>query len=164
MKSKFDLNYVLAELETNDNFMLSNLLKDLGSISILDVKDKEGLTLLHHAVLKGIDGKTQLLIDFARNYQKHSNEDVLNWINMQTFSEKWTALHYASFSGNLDAVYTLIENGADIKALNSNGLNMLHVAAQGDQAPPLYLFKMMGLSINSVDNRGSTPLHWACYS
>jgi len=58
----------------------------------------------------------------------------------------------------------LIETGADIKRVNLNGLNMLHVAAQGDCAPPLYLFKMLGLDQNSVDNRGSTALHWACYS
>ena len=135
MKSKFDLNYVLAELESSDNFMLCNLLKDLGSLSILDVRDKEGMSLLHHAVLKGVDGKTQLLLDFAKTYQNHSAHDIREWINSQTHQEKWSALHYASFSGNLDAVYTLIENGADIKSLNANGLNMLHVAAQGDQAP-----------------------------
>jgi ankyrin repeat protein len=41
---------------------------------------------------------------------------------------------------------------------------MLHVAAQGDSAPSLYLFKMLGIDINSVDIRGSTALHWACYS
>lgn len=42
---------------------------------------------------------------------------------------------------------------------------MLHVAAQGDTAPPLYLFhKKLGLNINKKDKRGSTPLHWACYS
>lgn len=48
--------------------------------------------------------------------------------------------------------------------MNYNGLNMMHVAAQGDQAAPLYLFKMIGININEVDFRGSTPLHWACYS
>jgi palmitoyltransferase ZDHHC13/17 len=83
---------------------------------------------------------------------------------MTTLDEAWTALHYGAFTGNLDAVYTLIENKADINALNASGLNMLHVAAQGDSAPPLYLFKMLGVDQNSVDNRGSTPLHWACYS
>ena len=41
---------------------------------------------------------------------------------------------------------------------------MLHVAAQGDCAPPLYLFKELGIGINLQDVRGSTPLHWACYS
>lgn len=40
----------------------------------------------------------------------------------------------------------------------------MHVAAQGDTAPPLYIFKMLGININQQDKRGSTPLHWACYS
>lgn len=73
-------------------------------------------------------------------------------------------MHYASFQGNVDAIYALLEHGADWRMLNNNGLNMLHVAAQGDTAPPLYLFKTLGLDINSKDKRGSTPLHWACYS
>ena len=64
----------------------------------------------------------------------------------------------------MDAIYTLIENSANHEVLNNNGLNMLHVAAQGDVAPPLYFFMMLGLNINSQDKRGSTPLHWACYS
>lgn len=41
---------------------------------------------------------------------------------------------------------------------------MLHVAAQGDAAVSLYLFKELGLDINKKDFRDSTPLHWACYS
>jgi palmitoyltransferase ZDHHC13/17 len=86
------------------------------------------------------------------------------WIDEKTIGEGWTALHYASFQGNVDGIYALLDFGADYKALNNNGLNMLHVAAQGDTAPPLYLFKELGLDINAKDKRGSTPLHWACYS
>lgn len=41
---------------------------------------------------------------------------------------------------------------------------MLHVAAQGDSASSLYLFKDLKVNINKQDKRGSTPLHWACYS
>lgn len=41
---------------------------------------------------------------------------------------------------------------------------MLHVAAQGDAAPSLFYFMKLGLNINALDKRGSSPLHWACYS
>ena len=160
----FDLKFTLAELQSHDNFMLVKLLKDLGDYPITKIMDKSGLTLLHHAVLSGIEQKTQLLIDFGRNFQQLPEDELLNWINKKTTDEGWTALHYGSFSGNIDSIYTLIENKADINVKNANGLNMMHVAAQGDSAPPLYHFRMLGVDQNSTDSRGSTPLHWACYS
>jgi hypothetical protein len=87
------------------------------------------LTLLHHAVLNGIDGKVSLIIDFAKNEQGISEDQIETWVNLKTIDELWTALHYASFSGNLDAIYTLLEYKADMYALNINKLNMLHVAS-----------------------------------
>ena len=64
----------------------------------------------------------------------------------------------------MDAVETLVAHGCDPWAINSFGLSMLHVAAQGDSANCLYYFKKLGLDLNLKDLRGSTPLHWACYS
>ena len=74
-------------------------------------------------------------------------------------------MHYAAFSSNLDAIYCLIENNADIFSLNQNELSMLHVAAQGDSPAALYLFaSKLKLDFNQKDKRGCTPIHWACYS
>lgn len=54
---------------------------------------------------------------------------------------------------------------ADVYAKNVYGANVLHVSAQGDAPLPLwYYVKNVGMSLSDVDNRGSTPLHWACYS
>ena len=64
----------------------------------------------------------------------------------------------------MDAIHTLMKHGADKNAENAFGLNMIHVAAQGDQAASLYYFKKINVDINKQDKRGSTPLHWACYS
>lgn len=72
-------------------------------------------------------------------------------------------MHFASYRGHLEAINTLMRNGANQNQLTATELNMLHVAAQGDNAPPLYIFKELGLNLNSADKRGSTPLHWACF-
>ena len=59
----------------------------------------------------------------------------------------------------------LVDLGADIELKNSFGLNVLHIAAQGDSAVSIYYFhKILKMSLGCVDSRGSTPLHWACFS
>jgi hypothetical protein len=67
-KPPFDLAYAMSELESPENQILSMLLKKLGPYPVYKIIDKNGMNLLHHAVLKGVEGKTQLLIDFAKNY------------------------------------------------------------------------------------------------
>lgn len=93
----FDMTFMMSELQNQENFILVDLLKQLGDYPITLIADKQGLTLLHHAVLKGVEGKTKLLIDFARNFQKLNEDDIMKWLNMKTTGEGWTALHYGSF-------------------------------------------------------------------
>jgi hypothetical protein len=62
----FDWQFALGELESEENLLLRNILMTLQN-PITEVFDEKGLSLLHHAVLKGVEGKTTLLIDFARN-------------------------------------------------------------------------------------------------
>jgi ankyrin repeat protein len=64
----------------------------------------------------------------------------------------------------MDAIELLVNKGAEINVTNQFGLNMVHVATQGDQAAALYFFKRLKCNLNQQDARGSTPLHWACYS
>jgi len=52
------------------------------------------------------------------------------WINTHSLGEDgFTALHFASFYGNIKLIRLLIGNGANIFAVNKPGINMLHVAA-----------------------------------
>jgi len=52
------------------------------------------------------------------------------WLNKQTLGEEgFTALHYASFHGNLGMIKYLIFKGSDPFAINKHRINMLHVAA-----------------------------------
>ena len=86
-------------------------------------------------------------------------------MNLGTYIDEFTALHLASFKGNIDAIEILIEYGADPHVQNFYGLNMVHVAAQGDSAISIHYFtSLMKVDINQQDKRGSTPLHWACYA
>ena len=73
-------------------------------------------------------------------------------------------MHFASYHGNVKMIKLLAKNGANIQVKNKMGINMMHVAAQGDQAYSLTYFREKGISVNSVDDEGSTPLHWACFS
>lgn len=63
------------------------------------------------------------------------------WINTQSKGEEgFTALHFASFHGNIKLIRYLIDLGGKIEMKNRQGTNMLHVAAQGDQPASLYFF------------------------
>lgn len=53
----------------------------------------------------------------------------------------------------------LLEIGANINALNKQGLGVMHVAAQADQPLILAYFKEMNLKIDLLDEKGGTPLH-----
>jgi palmitoyltransferase len=65
-----------------------------------------------------------------------------------SFKEGFTALHYASYRGNVELAKLLLDLGADLNAKNSFGLNVLHIAAQGDQPTTLYYFhKLLGVNI-----------------
>lgn len=57
----------------------------------------------------------------------------------------------------------LISHGSDPFAHNKSKINMMHVAAQGDQPISLAFFKNLGLDINTKDVKDSTPLHWAAH-
>ena len=60
---------------------------------------------------------------------------------MQTIKDKFAAIHYASFRGNIEICEVLLNNGADSSLVNQYGLNVMHIAAQGDQPISLYFFK-----------------------
>ena len=53
-----------------------------------------------------------------------------DWINIRSKGEEgFTALHFASFHGNLTMIRLLMTHGADIFSKNKMDINMLHVAA-----------------------------------
>jgi hypothetical protein len=55
-EKEFDWHFCTAELENTDSYILIDILRDV-TVPISTLVDENGLTLIHHAVLKGVDGK-----------------------------------------------------------------------------------------------------------
>ena len=163
--NQINWDLIFQELENSGNGKLLDYFAKLKSAQVrIDlVKDEKQFNLVHHAVLKGQEGKVDFLIQTAKQLFQLSSAQIKEWVNAVTDKDKFTPLHFASYKCQLDAINTLLRFGADKDALTATELNMLHVAAQGDSASSLFLFKELGLNINAADKRGSTPLHWACF-
>ena len=92
-----------------------------------------------------------------------SSKVLLNYINQKN-SRGYNALLYSAFRGNLEIFNKLMEIGADISLTNSSGLNVLHLASQGNYPNIIvFLIEKYFVDINSRDNKGNTALHWAVY-
>ena len=73
-------------------------------------------------------------------------------------------MHFASFHGSYQMLNKLVSMAsADVKAVNNQGCNVLHLAAQGNKALSIHYFSEK-LDINSCDSKMRTPLHWAVYT
>lgn len=121
-----------------------------------------------HALIHNLPGPAQvgdLRKESDIETQEMRSSALKIWVNMPT-DERFTALHFVSYHGNLELIQILVNDmSADIEFKNTYGANVLHIAAQGNQPLPIYFFvKKKHMDISEADNRGSTPLHWACYS
>ena len=145
---------------------------------IWDLKRGEDLTLLHNAcaidkgkVIETIIEQTKKRLKLTKEFslseeEKSKNEEIFkNFINARTQIDNQTALHYASFRGNIKIIKLLIENFADINAITTKGYNMLHKAAQGNKPSAIvYYYKKYGMSLESKDENLMNSLHLAAYS
>nr|NQU91712.1 ankyrin repeat domain-containing protein [Bacteroidota bacterium] len=70
-------------------------------------------------------------------------------------------LHQAAAKGMSGIVGYMLENGAEIYSINSNGGTLLHSASRGDLAELANFMIENGADINSRNRYGLTPLHLA---
>uniref|UniRef100_A0A668AIX7 Ankyrin repeat domain 1a (cardiac muscle) n=1 Tax=Myripristis murdjan TaxID=586833 RepID=A0A668AIX7_9TELE len=74
---------------------------------------------------------------------------------------KRTALHKASFKGNVDIMKRLLEAGANIEDKDKLEATAVHWACRGGSLPALELLLNEGAKFTSRDKLRSTPLHVA---
>lgn len=72
-----------------------------------------------------------------------------------------TALHHAARNGRMEICQTLIDNGAEVEAVNTRKQTALHEAAMHGQFAVCRLLVRHGANLNAVDAQKRTPLYWA---
>ena len=132
---------------------------------VWQLKDENGYTILHKSVFNGDIEITSLIIEeVKKRLGMNSKESLPKFIDEKT-NDGITALHYAAYRGNIPLFKLLKTNGASVDSLTGLGKNVIHMAAEGNQPSMIiYLISEEHQSSGSVDENGSTPLHWACYS
>ena len=128
-------------------------------------KDENNYTSLHRSVFMNNLETTKVIIEeLKKRLGFGANAQIKKFINEKT-NDGLTALHYAAYKGNIEIAKFLIENGASVDVINKRGKNIIHSAAEGNE-PSIMIYFMYyhAQDIFSIDELGSTPLHWACYS
>jgi palmitoyltransferase len=162
LKLKDVINATFEFIEQENHEALVKHLKENQDVPLAEIIDERGYTLLHEACFQNYELCATFLVKHAATIL--TSQALADWINLKTTADGFTGLHFASFKGNTNVCDILLKYGADMQLKNNYGINVMHVAAQGDQPISLYYFKQRGVDIRSRDNRGSTPMHWACYS
>lgn len=121
-----------------------------GSLEV-DFRDKQGLTLMHHAVWRQEYKLVTQLLDVAG-----CPVDVQG-------GEDQTPLMIAVAKGDLKLVKMLLDRGADVEAVRKDKCTAVLVAAQRSQLRVLLALHGRGASMKRVDVTGNGLVHWAAY-
>ena len=127
-------------------------------------KDEENSTILQKSTFYNSFKMTNLIINSLKKNPKVTKEKFQNYLEQKN-KKGFNALHYTVMNGNIKILNLLLENNINYESTNNRGLNVLYIAAQNNKLNMLILFKeKYKFDIESTDDEGSTPLHWACYT
>ena len=145
---------------------------------VWNIKRGDDLTLLHSACVLDKSYIIEKIIEQTKKRLKLNSENSLsdeeklenekifyNFINAKTQADGLTALHFASFRGNIKIIKLLIIYNAEINVLSLNGLNMIHKAAQGNKPSAIIYFnKKYNMDLEATENNKLNALHLATIS
>ena len=113
----------------------------------VNVGDQDGMTSLHYAILGDSIASTATLLKHKASMDAKMNNGL-------------RPISLAAGQGNLQIFSSLVEAGADMRHIDEQGRNLLHVASFGDNAALISEItkKKNSPEINAPDNAGLTPL------
>ena len=152
-------------IKTNNYDEIKNLLNQKSPpIKIWEykTKEKDDSTILHFSILQDHSKIIKIIFNYINLFL--SKEHLKNFINKKNKSGV-TALHLASFKGNIKIIKLLISNGADVYLQTEKLLNVIHYSCQGNKPNCLLYYDInYNFDFDLPDKRNSAPLHWACFS
>lgn len=148
-----------------------------GNSNLVELCDKNGLTVLGTAILHGSSDAARLLLhefhvqpDRACLHlaiESNNSEIIRELITLDPLLKETAEndgsgwLHLAAGNGKLQALATLIECGANIRAANKYGDTAIHTAVQQGQLEVVKYLARTHKLYNCKDKTGDEPIHMA---
>ena len=168
ISTKNDAHYLNELIDSNNIEQLNNFISSHSIDYFFNIKlDKnKDLTLFHKIIFNNNNIMFYSTLQNFLSRQKQNKENLNKLLTLLSLKDidGNLPIHFAAYKGNLDIIIELIKLGIDYKIKNYSGLNVMHMASQGDCPNVLIFFKdKYKMNINEKDENGNTPLHWACY-
>ena len=143
------LAWAMWEMEKINKDLAKDILEVLIAYGAnVNLKHRDGYTLLHWAIYKGNTDLLEVLIAQGADVNAKNKDSS-------------TPLHMAASRGDKDLLEVLITHGADVNVKDKDGFTPLHVAASRGDKNLLEVLIAHGADVNVKDKDGFTPLHWA---
>lgn len=146
---------LIEYLETNNN---SEAIAFLQKNEIKNIHAPVENASFTSFIIKAIDTRN---IEILQLMVEKQHADINKPIKIKNSYDTLTPIEYATLIGNTDAFDFLLKQGADIRHANNNKVSVIHYAAKNHRITILQKLLEKGISIETPDSKGYTPLMYA---